>query len=60
MFGETRTDAGESFQQRLQRLRIKFDALPETQRHHLYELADAIAEQQRQLTRRMSQRDDAQ
>jgi len=49
MSREAQTEAGESFQQRLQRLRIKIDSLPETQRPHLSDLADAIAKQHRQL-----------
>jgi hypothetical protein len=49
MSGEPRTEAGESFQQRLQRLRIKIDSLPEAQRPHLVDLAETIARQHRQL-----------
>jgi hypothetical protein len=56
---ETQTEAGESFQQRLQGLRLKIDSLPETQRPHLIDLADAIARQHRQLQNRVSHHHDA-
>ena len=56
---ETQTEAGEGFQQRLQRLRLKIDSLPETQRPHLIDLADAIARQHRQLQHRTSHHNDA-
>ncbi|MHB0959687.1 MAG: hypothetical protein ACYC0X_29750 [Pirellulaceae bacterium] len=46
--------AGESFQQRLQKLRRKIDTLSETQRPHLIDLADTIARQHRQLQNRVS------
>ena len=55
---EPQTEAGESFQQRLQRLRIKIDLLPQTQRPHLADLAETIARQHRQLQNRTSQRHD--
>ncbi len=45
----TPTGAGESFHERLERLRIKIDSLPESQRPHLYGLADSIARQHRRL-----------
>ena len=48
MSEETRTERGESFEQRLGRLRLKIDSLPESQRPHLYELAEAIARQHQQ------------
>ncbi len=47
---EARTEAGESFQQRLQRLRIKIDLLPQTQRPHLVDLAETIARQAKKGT----------
>jgi len=56
---ETQIEAGESFQQRLQGLRIKIDSLPEAQRPHLIDLADAIARQHRQLQNRVSHNHDA-
>jgi hypothetical protein len=56
---EARTETAESFQQRLQRLRIKIDWLPEAQRPHLYDLADAIARQHRQLQSKVSHNHDA-
>jgi hypothetical protein len=59
MSKETPTQPGESFPQKLQRLRIQIDSLPETQRPHLYDLADAIARQHQQLQNRTSHRHDA-
>jgi hypothetical protein len=56
---EPQTEAGESFQQRLQRLRLKIDSLPETQRPHLIDLAETIARQHRQLQNRVSHNHDA-
>ena len=56
---EPQTEAGESFQRRLQRLRIKIDSLPETQRPHLIDLAETIARQHRQLQNRVSHNHDA-
>jgi hypothetical protein len=56
---EPQTEAGESFQQRLQRLRLKIDSLPETQRPHLVDLAETIARQHRQLQNRVSHHHDA-
>jgi hypothetical protein len=56
---ETQPEAGESFPQRLQRLRLKIDSLPPTQRPHLVDLAEAIARQYRQLHHRTSANDDA-
>jgi hypothetical protein len=53
------TEAGESFHERLQRLRIKIDSLPETQRPHLVDLAETIARQHRQLQNRVSHNHDA-
>jgi hypothetical protein len=47
---ETHTETGESFQQRLQRLRLKIDSLPETQRPHLVDLAETIARQAKKET----------
>jgi hypothetical protein len=56
---EAQTEAGESFQQRLQRLRLKIDSLPETQRPHLVDLAETIARQHRQPQNGVSHRHDA-
>ena len=56
---EPQTEAGESFQQRLHRLRLKIDSLPETQRPHLIDLAETIARQHRQLQNRVSHHHDA-
>ena len=56
---EPQTEAGESFQQRLQRLRLKIDSLPEMQRPHLIDLAETIARQHRQLQNRVSHNHDA-
>ena len=41
----TQTETGESFHERLQRLRLTIDLLPETQRPHLHDLAETIARQ---------------
>ncbi len=43
------TSTDEDFEQKLGRLRTRIDRLPPEQRPHLYELADAIARQQRHL-----------
>lgn len=59
MSQQPRTEAGANFQQRLQRLRIKIDSLPEAQRPHLCDLADTIARQHRQLQNKVSHNDDA-
>ncbi len=56
---EAQSEASESFQQRLQRLRIKIDSLPEAQRPHLVNLAETIARQHRQLQNRVSLHHDA-
>jgi len=56
---ETRAEAGESFEERLQRLRIQIDSLPQRQRPHLVDLAEAIARQHRQLQNRVSHHHDA-
>jgi hypothetical protein len=53
------TEASESFQRRLQGLRIKIDLLPETQRPHLIDLAETIARQHQQLQNRVSHHHDA-
>ena len=37
--------AGESFEEKLDRLRMRIDLLPESQRPHLVELADTIKRQ---------------
>jgi len=47
---ESQPEAGESFQQRLQRLRLKIDSLPEAQRPHLLDLAETIARQAKKGT----------
>ena len=59
MSGQTQIQAGESFQQRLQRLRSKIDSLPQAQRPHLVDLAEAIARQHRQLQDRVTHNHDA-
>ena len=48
MSQEEGTPAGESFEQKLEKLRTRIDLLPESQRPHLYELADTIKQQRRQ------------
>jgi hypothetical protein len=42
---------GGNFEEKLRRLRLKIDMLPEAQRPHLIELADVIAGQHRRLER---------
>ncbi|HUT92430.1 MAG TPA: hypothetical protein VMY37_23240 [Thermoguttaceae bacterium] len=44
-----RPKTGESFEEKLTRLRWKIDSLPEKQRPHLYALADAIERQRQRL-----------
>ncbi len=39
----------ETFQQKLERLRLKIDLLPAEQRPHLFELADVIGRQHRRM-----------
>jgi hypothetical protein len=56
---EPQTEAGETFQQKLRRLRLKIDSLPKTQRPHLVDLAQTIARQHRQLQNRVSHNHDA-
>ncbi|MCH7687378.1 MAG: hypothetical protein IH899_11965 [Planctomycetes bacterium] len=41
--------AGVDFEQRLKKLRLRIDLLPSEQHPHLYELADAVEQQHRQL-----------
>ncbi len=41
--------AGVGLEQRLQKLRLRIDLLPSEQQPHLYELADAVEQQHRQL-----------
>ncbi len=41
--------AGVDFEQELKKLRLRTDLLPSKQQPHLYELADAIEQQHRQL-----------
>jgi hypothetical protein len=50
---------GESFEQKLNRLRIKIDSLPQSQRPHLIDLADAMTRQHRQLQTRIPHNNDA-
>jgi len=50
--------AGESFEQKLDKLRMRIDLLPESQRPHLYELADTI-KQQLPRTKKHERKDDA-
>lgn len=54
-----RPKGDETFQQKLERLRLKIDLLPAEHRPHLYELADTIAGQRRRLRKRKSHNDDA-
>ena len=49
----------ETFQQKLERLRLKIDLLPAEHRPHLCELADTIAEHHRRLQNRKSRNHDA-
>lgn len=51
--------ADEGFDRKLDRLRLKIDLLPETQRPHLCELADIIARQRRRLQNRKPRNYDA-
>ena len=44
-----RTEAGESFEQKLTRLRWKIDFLPEEQRPHLHALAEVVEKQHQRL-----------
>lgn len=41
------TTASEGFDKKLEKLRTRIDFLPESQRSHLYELADTIKQQRR-------------
>ena len=50
--------AGADFEQRLQKLRLRIDLLPSQQQPHLYELADAIEQQHRQLHNKQFQNND--
>jgi hypothetical protein len=47
--GKPQAEVAESFQQKLQRLRLKIDSLPQVQRPHLIDLAETIERQHRQL-----------
>jgi len=49
---------GEGFAEKLERLRMRIDLLPEPQRPHLHELADTI-EQQHQRTGKHERPDNA-
>jgi hypothetical protein len=57
--GKPQAEVAESFQQKLQRLRLKIDSLPETQRPHLIDLAETIARQHRRLQNKVTQNQDA-
>lgn len=48
------TSQTDAFQQKLAELRLRIDALPESQRNHLYALADTIAERHQYLQQRLS------
>lgn len=49
---------GENFEEKLERLRMRIDLLPESQRPHLVELADTI-KQQLPRTKKHERTDDA-
>jgi len=51
--------ADETFEQKLQRLRVQIDLLPVAHRPHLYELADIIGENHRRLQNRKPRNHDA-
>ena len=46
---------GVDFDSRLQKLRLRFDLLPPEQQPHLYQLADVVEQQHRQLHDKESQ-----
>ena len=46
-----KTAPPEGFEQKLERLRMRIDLLPESQRSHLYALADTIKQQLRRTKR---------
>lgn len=50
------TCKADAFQQKLAELRVRIDSLPESQRSHLYQLADDIAERHQHLQHRLSVR----
>jgi len=50
-----RRKSGETFDEKLQQLRLKIDLLPAKQRPHLFELADVIEQQHRRVRRRGGQ-----
>ncbi len=56
---EVRTQPRGDFGQRLERLRIRIESLPETQRPHLLDLAETIARQHEKLQDRAPHRYDA-
>jgi len=56
---KVRVEAPEGFHERLRRLRLSIDLLPEPQRPHLFDLADTIARQHRQLQEGASHDHDA-
>lgn len=53
------TCKADAFQQKLAELRVRIDLLPESQRNHLYELADAIAERHQHLQQRLGLRNES-
>jgi len=50
-----RPKGDETFDERLQRLRLKIDLLPAKQRPHLFELADVIEQHHRRAHQRRGQ-----
>ena len=54
-----RPKGDETFQEKLERLRMRIDLLPEAHRPHLYELADTIARQNRRLQNGKSRNHDS-
>jgi len=59
MLDRNRAGNGESFEQRLRRLRWQIDSLPEKQRPHLCALADVIEKQHRRLQQLEPHTDDS-
>ncbi len=59
MSKQERPQGDETFQHKLERLRMKIDSLPETHRPHLYELADTIAVQHRRFQNRKTRNHDS-
>ena len=54
-----RPNGNETFEQTLQRLRLKIDLLPVEQRPHLFELADVVEWQHRRTHQRGGQQGNA-